>query len=44
MNGTAAFTLSDNLRNMVSNKVFQVFVALLCAALFSSIALNSCAE
>ncbi|MBL2132607.1 pili assembly chaperone, partial [Klebsiella pneumoniae] len=39
MNGTAAFTLSDNLRNMVSNKVFQVFVALLCAALFSSIAL-----
>lgn len=39
MNCTAAFTLSDNLRNMVSNKVFQVFVALLCAALFSSIAL-----
>lgn len=35
----ASFTLSDGMRNLLSNKMFQVFIALMCAALFSSIAL-----
>ncbi len=40
MSGTTAnYTLAESLRNMLSNKMFQVFIALLCAALFSSIAL-----
>ncbi|HHO9028548.1 TPA: pili assembly chaperone [Klebsiella pneumoniae] len=40
MSGTTAnYTLAESLRNMLSNKMFQVFFALLCAALFSSIAL-----
>lgn len=34
-----SFTLSENLRNLFSNKMFQMFIALMCAALFSSIAL-----
>lgn len=32
-------TLSEGMRNLLSNKMFQVFIALMCAALFSSIAL-----
>lgn len=37
MSGTTAnYTLAESLRNMLSNKMFQVFIALLCAALFSS--------
>lgn len=40
MSGTTAnYTLAESLRNMLSNKMFRVFIALLCAALFSSIAL-----
>lgn len=35
----ASFTLSEGMRQLFSNKLFQVFVALMCAALFSSIAL-----
>lgn len=35
----ASFTLSEGMRNLLSNKMFQVFIALMCAALFSSIAL-----
>ncbi|MBO2029616.1 pili assembly chaperone [Klebsiella pneumoniae] len=39
MSGTTAnYTLAESLRNMLSNKI-PVFIALLCAALFSSIAL-----
>lgn len=34
-----SFTLSEGMRNLLSNKMFQVFIALMCAALFSSIAL-----
>lgn len=34
-----SFTLSEGFRNLLSNKMFQVFIALMCAALFSSIAL-----
>lgn len=34
-----SFTLSEGMRNLLSNKMFQVFIALMCAALFSSFAL-----
>lgn len=35
----SSFTASAGMRNLLSNKMFQMFVALMCAALFSSIAL-----